>query len=250
MRVVLYLGVAVVVLLAAAAAVLWLFYGDSPWPAAPPRVVEGGQSLRVVELDPGGLTIRSAENEWIVCQNFELRVSEEAGVKSLLIRGTFFKDFTARPDGSLVRSDAGGLLYSDAAYAITLEGQFRVRKVDAAAWSRARPLRPEESETEYGPGASRRFYYDKGETLPKGGTTAGGLPLTRLGVGGAESEGWLLSEGAGYAAGFSHTTRRRRFERPPLIPFGGDDRILDGTMYVDLFEGATGGRLARATKGH
>jgi hypothetical protein len=171
-------------------------------------------------------------------------------VKSLLIRGTFVKDFTTRPDGGLVQSDTEELLYSDAAYAVTLDGEFRVRKVDDAAWSRARPLGPEESETEYGAGASRRFSYYEGETLPKGGSTAGGLPLTRLGVGGAESEGWLLSEGARYVAGFSHTTRRRRFERPSLIPFGGDDRILDGTMYVDLFDGVTGRRLARATKGH
>ena len=249
MKAVLYVLVAVVLLLVAAAVVLWLFYGDSPWPAAPARVVEGGQSLRVVGLDPKGLTVDVGDGGWTICQHFELRVSEEGGAKSLLIRGTFFKDFTRQPDGRLVRSASKELLYSDA-YAVTLDGEFGVRKVDAAAWSRARPLKPEESETEYGAGASRRFYSDKGETLPKGGTTAGGLPLTRLGVGGAESEGWLLSEGARYVAGFSHTTRRRRFERPSLIPFGGDDRILDGTMYVDLFDGVTGRRLARATKGH
>ena len=251
MKVVLYLAVAVVALLVAAAVVLWLLYGDSPWPAAPARVAEGGQSLRVVELDPNGLTIQYAENRWMMCQHVELRVSEEAGTKSLLIRGKFFKDFTTRPDGSLVQSDSVELLYSDAAYAVTLDGEFRVRKVDDAAWSRARPLKPEESETEYGAGASRRFSYYQGEAPTKGGATAGGVPLTRLGVGGAESEGWLLSEGARYAAGFSHPSRRRRFERPSLIPFlGGDDRILDGTMYVELFDGVTGRRLARATKGH
>jgi len=249
MKVVLYLLVAVVALLLAAAFVLWLLYGDSPWPAAPPQVVEGGQSLRVVELDPKGLTVGIGDERWMVCERFELRVSEEGGVKSLLIRGKFVKNFTIEPDGRFAQSSSEELLYSDS-YAVTLGGEFGVRKVDAAAWSRARPLKPEESETEFGAGASRRFYSDKGETLPKGGTTAGGLPLTRLEVGGAESEGWLLAEGGRYAAGFSHTTRRRRFERPLLIPFGSDDRILDGTMYVDLFDGATGRRLARATKGH
>lgn len=251
MKVFLYGLVAVVGLLLAAAVVLWLFYGDSPWPAAPARVVEGGQSLRVVELDPNGLTIKYAENRWMMCQHFELRVSEEGGVKSLLIRGTFYKNFTTRPDGSLVQSDPVELLYSDAAYAVTLDGEFRVRRVDDAVWSRARRLKPEETQTEYGAGASRRFSFYEGEARPKGGATAGGVALTRLEVGGAEREGWLLSEGGRYAAGFSHTTRRRRFERPSPLPFlGGDDRILDGTMYVDLFDGLTGERLARATKGH
>ena len=81
--------------------------------------------------------------------------------------------------------------------------------------------------------------------------TKGGLPLLRLGLGGAEPTGWLLSEGGRYAAGFSHTSRRRRFKRPSLLPFSGeDDRIIDGTMYVDFFDGLTGERLARATKGH
>ena len=251
MKVVLYLLVAVVTLLVVAAVVVWLLYGGSPWPAAPPQVVEGARWLRVVELDQKGLTIDNGDGSWMVCENFELRVSEEGGVKSLLIRGTFVKDFTREPDGRLVQSSSEELLYSDAAYAVALDGSFAQRKVDEGAWSRARPLKPEESQTEFGAGASRRFSYYQGETLPKGGTTAGGVPLTRLGVGGAESEGWLLSEGGRYAAGFSHTTRRRRFKRPSLIPFlGGDDRILDGTMYVDLFDGVTGQRLARATKGH
>ncbi len=40
----------------------------------------------------------------MMCRNSELRVSEEGGLKSLLIRGTFVKDFTVRPDGSLVQS--------------------------------------------------------------------------------------------------------------------------------------------------
>ncbi|HEX8688273.1 MAG TPA: hypothetical protein VF654_17295, partial [Pyrinomonadaceae bacterium] len=31
---------------------------------------------------------------------------------------------------------------------------------------------------------------------------------------------------------------------------GGDDRIADGTMYVDVFDGLTGERLGRVTKGH
>ena len=57
----------------------------------------------------------------MMCQNSELRVSEEGGLKSLLIRGTFVKDFTVRPDGSLVQSDSKELLYSDAAYAVTLD---------------------------------------------------------------------------------------------------------------------------------
>jgi hypothetical protein len=143
------------------------------------------------------------------------------------------------------------LLYGDDAFAVALDGSFARRKVDEAAWSRARPLKPEESQTEFGPGSHRRFYYREGETLPRGGTTAGGLPLTRLGLGGTEPEGWLLSEGGGYAAGLSHASRRRPLKRPSLMPFSGeDDRIIGGTMYVDLFDGVTGQRLARATKGH
>ena len=251
MKVVWYLLVAVVVLVAVALAVVWLLYGGSPWPPAPPQVVEGGRWLRVVELDRKGLTIDNGDGSWIGCQDFELRVSEEGGVKSVLIRGTFVKDFTREPDGRLVQSSTEELLYSDAAYAVALDGSFARRKIDEAAWSGARPLTPEESETEFGPGSHRMFDYYQGETLPRGGTTAGGVLLTRLGPGGAEPEGWLLSQGGRYAAGFSHTSRRRRFKRPSLIPFlGEDDRIIDGTMYVDLFDGLTGERLARATKGH
>ncbi|MBV8858682.1 MAG: hypothetical protein JOZ02_17245 [Acidobacteria bacterium] len=86
MRVVLYLLVAVVALLVAAVFVLWLLFGDSPWPAAPPRVVEGASRLRVVELDPKGLTIDNGDGSWTVCEKFELRVSDEGGVKSVLRR--------------------------------------------------------------------------------------------------------------------------------------------------------------------
>jgi hypothetical protein len=250
MKVIIYLLVGVVALLMAALLVLYMLYGDSPWPAAPPQVVEGGRWLRVVGLDPEGLTVRDGENSWMVCDNFELRVSEEGGVKSLLIRGTLVKNYTREPDGRLVHSSSEELLYSDAAYAVSLDGAFGVRKVDGAAWGRGRRLKPEETETEFGAGAERRVSFYDGATLPPGRTTAGGLPLTRLGLGGAEPEGWLLAEGR-YVAGFSHTSRRRRFKKPSLIPFlGEDDRVTDGTMYVDLFDGATGERLARATKGH
>jgi hypothetical protein len=254
MKVVLYLLVGVVALLVASVLVLWLFYGGSPWPAAPPRVVEGGRLLGVVSLDPMGMTAVYGEGRRAVCRSFELRVLGEGAVKSVLIRGTLFlreAEFTRQPDGGIVMTRPVERSYSEDIYAVTLDGDFRVRKVDEAAWSRARRLTPEESQTEYGPGSSRRVFYHQGETLPPGRTTAGGLPLTRLGVGGAESEGWLLSQGGRHVAGFSHTSRRRRFKRPSLLPFSGeDDRIIGGTMYVDVFDGATGQRLARASKGH
>ncbi len=245
-----YLLVTFVGLVSAAALVLWLLYGGSPWPAAPPRVVEGGRLLRVIELDPKGLTIGYEDGGWAVCENFELRVSEDGGVKSLLIRGTFVKDFTEEPDGGLVKSSSEELLYGDAAYAVALDGSFARRVVDAGEWDRARKFGPEELDSEF-TSSERRFYFYKGETLPEGGATAGGAPLTRLGVGGAEPKSWLLSEGGRYAAGFSHTSRRRPLKLPSLIPlFGVDDRIIAGTMYVDLFDGATGERLARAAGGH
>jgi hypothetical protein len=96
MKVVLYLLVAVVALSVAAVFVLRLLFGDSPWPAAPPRVVEGGRRLGVVELDPKGLTINQGDGSWMVCRDFELRVSGEGGVESLLIRGTYLKDSRER----------------------------------------------------------------------------------------------------------------------------------------------------------
>lgn len=253
LKVIFYLLVTVVALIVAAVFVLWLLYGDSPWPPEPPRVVEGGRALRAVTLDPMGLTIRRGEGGWSLCRGFELRVLEEGGEKSVLIRGTLFQagvDFVRGADAGAGASPAGHE-YSDDTYAVALGGDFGVRKVDAAAWARARKLKPEESETEFGAGASRRFTFHGGETLPPGGVTKGGLPLMRLGLGGAEPSGWLLSEGGRYAAGFSHTSRRRRFKRPQLMPFSGeDDRIMDGTMYFELFDGVTGERLARATKGH
>jgi hypothetical protein len=116
MKVIVYLLVGAVALLMAALLVLYVLYGDSPWPAAPPRVAEGGRWLRVVGLDPEGLTVRDGENSWMVCDNFELRVSEEGGVKSLLIRGTLVKNYTREPDGRLVHSSSEELLYSDPAY--------------------------------------------------------------------------------------------------------------------------------------
>jgi hypothetical protein len=254
MKVVVYLLVGVAALVVASVLVLWLLYGGSPWPTAPPRVEEGGQWLRVVRLKPWGLTVKLADGHWAVCQNFELRVLEEGGVKSVLIRGTFFlreAEFTEQPDGRVVMSRPVENAYSDEIYAVTLDGAARTREADEAAWSRARALTPEESQTEFGPGRHRMFSYDKGETLPRGGVTGGGLPLTSLELGGAEPSGWLLSQGGRYAAGFSHTSRRRLLKRPSLIPFGGeDDRIIAGTMYVDIFEGATGRRVARATQGH
>jgi hypothetical protein len=253
MKVFLYLLLAVVALPVVAAAVLWLLYGDSPWPAAPPRVEEGAGRLRVVVLDPEGLTIRRGDGGWSLCRGFELRVLEEGGEKSVLIRGTLYEWGVGLVQGTDVAAGTSRVEheYSDNTYAVTLGGTFGARKVDAAAWARARPLKPEESETEFGAGASRRFSFHQGETLPPGGTTKGGLPLPSLRRGGEEPSGWLLAEGGRYAAGFSHTSRRRRFKRPQLMPFSGeDDRILDGTMYVDLFDGVTGERLARATRGH
>ena len=243
MKVVVYLVVIVVGLLLLAALALFLLYGSLP--AAPPRVVEGERLLRVVELDSMGLTIKDDDGSWMVCKNFELRVSEEGGVKSLLIRGTFFKDFTKEPDGRYVHSDSTELLYSDDAYAVALDGSFARRKVEEGVWSRARRFGPGELDTEF-TSSDRRLSPQEGETLAKGG-----LPLKGLGLAGAEAEGWLLSRGGGYVAGFSHTSRRRHFKRPSLIPFlGEDDRVADGTMYVDIFDGATGERLARASKGH
>jgi hypothetical protein len=248
LKVAVYIVVVAVALLLAAAAALYVLYGSSP--AAPPRVVEGERWLRFVELDPEGLTIDNGDGSWTVCQNFELRVSDEGGVKSLLIRGTFVKDFTKGPDGRLVKSDSEELLYSDAAYAVALDGSFARRKIDEGVWERARRFKPDELDTEFTSSESR-FYYDKGETLPRGGATRGGVPLTSLKLAGAETGGWLLSRDGRFAAGFSHTSRRRTFKRPSLIPFlGGDDRIADGTMYVDIFDGASGERLAVASKGH
>lgn len=249
MKVVVYLVVIVVGLLLLAAVLLFLLYGSLP--AAPPRVVEGERLLRVVDLDSMGLTIKDDDGSWMVCTNFELRVSEEGGVKSLLIRGTLFKDFRKEPDGRYVQSDSTELLYGDDAYAVALDGSFATRKVDEGIWSRARRFTEEESGTEFGSGSKRVFFYHDGETLSRGGVTKGGLPLTRLGTGGAERESWQLSQEGRYVAGFSHTSRRRPFKQPSLIPFlGEDDRIADGTMYVDIFDGANGQRLARATKGH
>ena len=249
MKLILYLVVVVVGLLFVAALALYMLYGSLP--ASPPRVVEGERLLRVVRLDSMGLTIKNEDGSWMVCRNFELRVLEEGGLKSLLIRGTFVKDFRKEPDGRLVQTDAKELLYSDDAYAVALDGSFATRKVDEGAWSRARRFTEEESETEYGAGSKRVYFYHDGETLPRGGETRGGLSLTRLATGGAELEGWQLSQEGRYVAGFSHTSRRRPFKRPSLIPFlGEDDRIADGTMYVDIFDGATDRRLAQATKGH
>lgn len=254
MKAILYLLVGVVALLVAALLTLYALYGSSPWPADPPRVAEGGRRLGVVRFTPLGLTAEYGEGRRAVCQNFEVRVLEEGGEKSALIRGTLFlrpPEFARQPDGGVVMSRPAELAYSDDTYAVSLDGAFRARKVDAAAWERARPLKPEESETEFGAGASRSVSYYEGDTLPRGARTGGGLPLTRLALGGAEPEGWLLAEGGRYVAGFSHTSRRRRFKRPSLMPFlGEDDRVADGTMYVDIFDGVTGERLARATKGH
>lgn len=247
-----YIVVVAVALLLLAAAALYVLYGSlyGSQPAAPPRVVEGERWLRVVELAPEGLTIDNGDGSWTVCQSFELRVSDEGGVKSLLIRGTFVKDFKREPDGRLVKSDSEELVYGDDTFAVALDGSFARRKVDGGLWERARRFGPGELDSEFA-SSERRFYYDKGETLPRGGATKGGVPLTSLKLAGAETEGWLLSRDGRYAAGFSHTSRRRRFKRPSLIPFlGGDDRIADGTMYVDIFDGASGERLAGASKGH
>jgi len=243
MKVFFYLVVIVAALSLSAALVLFLLYGSLP--AAPPRVVEGESRLRVVELDPEGLTVRNKDGSWTVCQHFELRVSDEGGVKSLLIRGTFVKDFTRQPDGGLVQSDAKELLYGDDAYAVALDGSFAKRVVDEGVWERARRFGPDELDSEFG-SSERRLFKSQGET-----PTKGGLALRSLAVGGAESEGWLLSRGGRYVAAFSHTSRRRPFKRPSLIPFlGEDDRVADGTMYVDIFDGENGERPARASKGH
>ena len=238
-----YIIVIMLALVLLALVVLLLLYGSLP--AAPPRIVEGESRLRVVELDPMGLTIDNGDGSWMVCRKFELRVSEEGGVKSLLIRGSDIKDFTRQPDGSLVHSDTEELLYSDYTYAVALDGSFAQRKVDEGTWGRARRFAQGELDTEY-TSSDRRFFKSQGET-----PTKGGLPLKSLAVGGAESEGWLLSPDGRYVAGFSHTSRRRPFKKPSLIPFSGeDDRIADGTMYVDIFDGANGERLARASEGH
>jgi len=250
MKVFVYIVVIVVGLLLLAAVALFLIYGSLP--AAPPRVLEGARRLRVVELDPMGLTIDNGDGSWTVCENFEPRVSEEGGVRSLLIRGTFIKDFTRQPDGRLVKSDTEELLYGDSAYAVALDGSFAQRKVDEGVWERARRFGPGELDSEF-TSSGRRFSLYQGETLPRGGATKGGLPLTGLKLAGAEAEGWLLSPDGRYVAGLSHTSRRRPFKKPSLIPFlggGGDDRIADGTMYFDILDGATGRVLARASKGH
>lgn len=244
MKVAVYIIVIMLGLVLLALLVLVLLYGSLP--AAPPRVLEGGRRLGVVELDPEGLTIKNDDGSWMVCRNFELRVAEEGGVKSLLIRGTYVKDYTRRPDGTFVHSDTEELLYGDSAYAVALDGTFARRKVDEGVWERARRFENGELDTEYA-SSDRRLFKSQGET-----PTKGGLPLKSLGVGGAESEGWLLSPDARYVAGFSHTSRRRPFKKPSLFPiFGGDDdRIADGTMYVDFFDGSTGERFARASEGH
>jgi hypothetical protein len=243
MKVAVYIIVVMLALVLLALVALLLLYGSLP--AAPPRIVEGETRLRVVEFDPEGLTIKNEDGSWMACRNFELRVSEEGGVKSLLIRGSYIKNYTRRPDGTFVQSDTEELLYGDNTYAVALDGSFAQRKVDEAVWERARRFKPGELDTEYA-SSDRRLFKSQGE-MP----TKGGLPLKSLGVGGAESEGWLLSTGGRYVAGFSHTSRRRPFKKPSLMPFSGeDDRIADGTMYVDIFDGSTGERLARASKGH
>ena len=223
----------------------------------PPRVDEGAEWLRVVTLDPLGLTIKRGGAAWSVCNGFELRVLDEGGVKSLLVRGTLFvrgAEFGADAEGRVYESRPPQYEYSDSTYAVALDGSFRTRKIGAGEWARARELTDEERGVGHAYPATRKFYRDGEGTLPEGGATRGGLPLTRLEVGGAEpsNSGWLLSQEGKYVAAFSHTSRRRAYKRPNLIPFlgGEDDRIAGGTMYVDVFDGAAGRRLARASRGH
>ena len=222
--------------------------------SAPPRVDEGAERLRVVTLDPLGLTIKRSDVSWTICQNFELRVLEEGGPKSLLIRGTLFlrgAEFDTDAEGHLFEKRPPEVEYSDNTYAVSLDGSFGVRKIGGEEWARARALTEEERGLGPPRFAERRFFLYEGRTLPEGGATRGGLPLTRLEVGGAEEPRWLLSQGGGYVAAFSHTSRHGEKKSSGFFPFiGGSDGIEDGTMYFDFFDGSTGQRLARVSKGH
>jgi hypothetical protein len=243
--------------IAAAAALLVLLVGCGGLaPAAAARVEEGAGLVGVVTLDRWGLTVRRDEKSWTVCRNFDLRVLDEGGSKSLLIRGKNYlssSEFGLDAGGRLVETRPARCEYSDDWYAVSLGGSFAVRKVGPAEWARGRELSEEEKGNERRGGATRKFFPHEGKTLPEGGATRGGLPLTLLDVSGDEmtGSGWLLSQAGRYVAAFSHTSRRRPYKRPSLIPFSGeDDRIAGGLMYVDFFDGETGRRLARASKGH
>lgn len=243
--------IVVVAALFLAAFVLFVLFGSLP--AAPPRVVEGEGRMRVVELKPMGLTIKRGDGSWLVCEDFELRMSEEAGAKSLLIRGRDLvgdSEYGKGADGRAVVTKPARYKFSDSTYAVSLDGSFAQRKVDDDTWERARRFGPDELDSEYNSSA-RRFFIYEGKTLPSEGATKSGLLIKSFALAGAETDHWLLSRDGSYVAGFSHTSRRRSSRKPSLMPFiGGDDGIADGTMYVDIFDGATGKRLALAAKGH
>lgn len=210
----------------------------------PPQVTHGEARLRIVRF-PEQFMIKLAENRYELPQTEEFRFSRQGG-ESLLFR---MKGYRAEGTGADPKTGAYvvNYEYSDNAYAVSLDGRFDVRAVLETEWEQGQKRRETDDRGgDFEPDGSIRIYASEGleESAYKG---------RRLAKTGAEfySNVALVSPNGKWVAVFSHTSRRRWFKRPSLIPFmGGDDRIASGTMFVDLFDARTGERLATAQAPH
>lgn len=172
-------------------------------------------------------------------------------------------EFGQAADGSIVLTRDIEYAYSDNCYAVSLDGGFAPRDAAPGEWERGRKRRDDydvrgayDDMSIRQPDGSLCIWNRNGEEIVSyENPSADGFVRWRgreYKASGKElNSDALLSQDARRLAVFSHTSRRKLFKMPSLMPFlGGDDGIAGGMMFVDLYDASTGERIAAASLPH
>lgn len=146
--------------------------------------------------------------------------------------------------------DEGHYIYSDNVYAVSLDGQFKVRRVSRQEWDVAQSVKdagekidaPEEND----PGRSgmtkladrQPYVLYKGKQFTKTGESWSG-------------PGALASQNGKWVAVFSHTSEKVK-SGPDILPGmgGGGTGVGSGEMFVDVYDASTGEKVMAGRAPH
>lgn len=184
-------------------------------------VTQGEDRLGIARLPEPFVIAESRGSAKVITGGFEIRILSDADPGELLLAG---RDYDKA--------------YSDNTYAVSLDGQFKVRQVTRQDWGRAKTPKPEGehvSAVEADPERPNTSVVSK-----KPAITYRGRSFARTGAAWT-SNGALASPDGKWIAVFSHTTEKET--TGGALPGLGQGGRGEGEMFVDVYDTSSGERV-------